>query len=109
MHGVDQRQALAQFHLQSFHEPALRHVQNQQHGDDDQKYSELDHEVMQVATRQCVKERLIPAVEAQLAVGGGDHDQAHPRRQQQQLLAHRRIPQRQRLCLDKGRGPRHRS
>ena len=68
------REALAQLELQGFAEPPLRHVEHQQRACDDAEYAQLHQEPAKVPVRQRVIEGLIPAVEADLSIGGGDDD-----------------------------------
>ena len=73
--------------LQRLDQPALRHVEHQQHAGDHEEHAELEQEVVQVAARQRIVERLVPAVEPDLAVGGHDHHDGHAGDQSQQPLA----------------------
>ena len=68
-------QAFAQFELQHLRQPALRHIQNQKHAGDDAEHAQLHHEALKVAMRQRVIEGLVPAIEPDLAIGGGDDHQ----------------------------------
>ena len=67
-------QSLAQLQFQRLAEPALDHIQHQQRAGDHAEYPQLVHELGEVPVRQRIVERLIPAVEADLPVGGGGDD-----------------------------------
>ena len=81
-------QPCAQLQLQHLAEPALRHVQHQQRAGDDAEHAQLVHELGKVPVRQGIVERLIPAIEADLPVGGGgDDDKKRDCEEQQPLRA----------------------
>ena len=88
-----EHQAFAQFQFQHFGQPALPHIQHQQAEGDDAEYAELDQELPEIAMRQRIVERLVPAVQPDLAIGGGDDDDKHRPAQDKKLIAHRRIQQ----------------
>ena len=67
------REPVAQLELQHLSHPALRDVEHEEGPGDDAEDAELHEESRKVTVRQSVIERLVPAVEANLSVGG-DHD-----------------------------------
>ena len=68
-------QAFPELELQGFVEPALRDIQDQQAAGDQEKNAELIEEFAQIAPRQRIEERLVPAIEPDLPVRGrGDDD-----------------------------------
>ncbi len=83
-------QAFAQPDLQRFRQPTLHDVEYEQGSCDQEEYAELEEKVPQVAARQCIEEGLIPAVEANLTVGGGDEDKDDGRDQHPERPAHGR-------------------
>jgi hypothetical protein len=80
-------ETLAELEFQHLAQPFLRHVQDEQHRRDHEEHAELDEEVVEVAARQSVEERLVPAVEANLAVGREDDDQKNRGDEQNERLA----------------------
>ena len=68
-------QALSQLDFQGLAEPALRHIEDQQNAGDQPKNAQLIEELRKIAMRQCIIERLIPIIEANLAVGRGSDDE----------------------------------
>jgi hypothetical protein len=87
-------QTFPQFQLHHFREPALRDVQHRERAGDDAKDTELLHELAQVAVRQRVVKRLIPAVQPDLRIGGRRNDDEHASAQREQPVAQRGGPQR---------------
>ena len=83
-------QALAQLEFQGFDHPALRHVEREQNAGDDEEDAEFEQKVAQIAARQCIVEGLVPAIEANLAVGGGGHHENQGSHEHREGLAHRR-------------------
>ncbi len=81
-------QALAQLDLQGLDKPALHHVEDQQHAGEHEEHNQLEQEIMQIAARERIVERLVPAVEANLGVGGDHQDHEHGNREQRQRAAH---------------------
>ena len=82
-------QGLAQLQLQGFDQPPLRDVQDQQHACNHREDAELHDEVAQVATRDRVVERLVPAIELDLRIRRERDDHDDPARQRGQRLADR--------------------
>ena len=80
-------QALAQPHLQRFRQPALQHIEDEKKSRDDEEYAELEEKIAQIAARQCIVERLVPAIETNLSVRGGNDDQHDHRHQDSQSFA----------------------
>ncbi len=62
------RQAFAQAKLERLRDPALRDVEDEQARDDHEIHAELVQELVQVAAREGVVERLVPVVQDDLAV-----------------------------------------
>ncbi len=72
------RESLAQPVFRGLGEPALTHVQHEQRADDRKPHTELIKKVVEIAPRQRIVERLVPAVEHDLAVGRyQDHHDQH--------------------------------
>src|ERR1700726_249231 len=68
-------QPLAQLEFQGFDQPPLRHIENKEKSCDQEEDAQLEEKVPQVTPRQSVVERLVPAVEANLTVGGSRDDE----------------------------------
>ncbi len=81
-----EHEPLAQLELQGFDQPSLHHVEREQEPRDQEEDAELEEKVPQVAARQRIVERLVPAVEANLSVGGGRDDQHDGRQHQVRAL-----------------------
>jgi hypothetical protein len=76
--------------LQHLSEPSLQHIESEDASGKEEEDAELEQEFAKVAPRQCVVERLIPAVEANLSVGCHHDDGDDLDRQNHDLLAHGR-------------------
>src|SRR5258706_12198544 len=89
-------QPLAKLEFQVLDKLPLRDIENEDESRDKEEDAELVEKVPQVAPRQGIEERLIPAVEANLSVGGGCDDQNHGGQQKYEHLARRRAEDRAR-------------
>ncbi len=87
-------QTFAQLELERFAQPLLAHIEREERSSDDGENPELREKLSHVPPRQGIVERLVPAVEADLAVRRGDDDEAQRCPQQQQRVANRGGPQR---------------
>ncbi len=87
-------QTFAQLELERFAQPLLAHIEREERSSDDGENPELREKLSHVPPRQGIVERLVPAVEADLAVRRGDDDEAQRCPQQQQRVANRSAPQR---------------
>ena len=84
------RQPFAQSEMQRLADPGLRDIEHQQPAGDLGEHHQLMHERRQVAPRQRVVERCVPAVEHHLAEGGRQDDRQHAAGQREQGAAQRR-------------------
>jgi hypothetical protein len=89
-------QTFAQLELERFAEPLLAHVECEERSADDGENPELREELSDIPPRQGIVERLVPAVEPDLAVRRGDDDEAERSPQQQQRVSNGGGPQ----CAD---------
>ncbi|ESY24321.1 hypothetical protein X750_09660 [Mesorhizobium sp. LNJC394B00] len=84
-----ERQRLAQLQPDHLVEPGLSDVEQQQRAGNHGKDHQLMQEGRHVATRQRIVERLVPAVEQNLADRRGDDDRHDADRRPDQPLEHR--------------------
>jgi hypothetical protein len=98
-----QRQPFAQLELDRLRQPPLEDVEDEQCARDHPEHAELREKRLEIAPRQRVVERLVPAVQPDLPVRRRQDDHKDPARERQQRVAHGRRPQ----CSQHHAGLRH--
>ncbi len=84
------REPFAQAVFRRLGEPALGHVQHEQHADDPRPHAELIEEVVEVAAGQRIVERLVPAVQHDLPIRVDQDRRDQDRDQDDDLFSDRR-------------------